>query len=355
MIARVRLALPFVITIPFDEELPTIEYEEGGYRIKVFPPYQANAGQSEIQLLNPQSMRETLEKLSPVTQPAIVPTVTINGRPVYQANALQIVIQKDTFDRRTVLDRNDYDPAPQFIFKVANSFLAKLRSVGQGIDVKVLDEHNTTWRLEYLNDAEEELPHDPNLFRATFGYSFQWRYTLLNKDIMAKVASLPKNYEMQTWETLILDAEALLPDVRASVVLAFSALETLIAVAMDYFVTTSPIPPELWKWINKRDFWLKEPSVEEQYTILLKILTNKSLKDDATLWQAFVDLRKARNSIAHTGKPILNRRAINSVHAGQLVGGAKKIINWIEQLLPENMRRPIYTTNGQINIMKQVI
>src|SRR5215469_1401212 len=93
---------------------------------------------------------------------------------------------------------------------------------------------------------------------------------------MAKVASLPQNYEMQTWETLILDAEALLPDVRASVILAFSALETLITVALDYLVTATPTPPELWEWINKRG-WLKEPSVEEQYKDLLKILTNKSL------------------------------------------------------------------------------
>jgi hypothetical protein len=172
---------------------------------------------------------------------------------------------------------------------------------------------------------------------------------------MAKVASFPQNYEIQTWETLILDAEALLPDVRASVVLAYSALETLIAIALDYLVTNSPTPPELWKWINKRDFWLKEPSVAEQYTALLKILTSKSLKDDATLWQAFIDLRKARNSIAHTGLPILNDREINSVQAGQLVGGAKNIINWVEQLLPESMRRPIYATHIGINITKPFI
>src|SRR6266568_4571598 len=175
-----------------------------------------------------------------------------------------------------------------------------------------------------------------------------------NKDIIEKVASLPQNYEMQTWETLILDAEALLPDVRGSLVLAFSALETLIAIALDYFVTTTPTPPELWKWVNKRDFWLKEPSVEERYTVLLKILTNKSLKDDPALWQSFVDLRKARNSIAHTGKPTLNRREINPEQARLLIGGAKNIINWIEQLLPEIMRRPIYATQTNINIVKPI-
>lgn len=350
MIARARFALPFVITIPKDEELHAIEYEDGGYKIKIFPPYQAQFNTSEILLAYAHSMQDALESLNPVTQLIEVPNVQLNGKPVYQANALQIIFQKDTFDRRTVLNRNDYDPSPELIFKVANAFLIKFRSVVQGIDVKVLGEHNTIWRIDYLNDAEEELPRDPNLFRRAFSYRGQWRTTLLNKDIMAKVASLPQNYEMQTWETLILDAEALLPDVRASVVLAFSALETLITVALDYFVTTTPTPPGLWKWINKRGFFLKEPSVEEKYTSLLKILVNKSLKDDTMLWRAFDDLRQARNSIAHAGKPILNRREINSEQAGQLVGGAKNIITWVEQLLPESMRRPLYAVQGEFNI-----
>ncbi len=299
-------------------------------------------------------MRETLLKLSPVPQPTILQTLTINGKLVYQANALEIVFQKDAFDRRRVLDRDDHDPKPEFIFKVANSFLAKLRSITQGSDVKLLGEQNALWRLEYLTDAQEELPHDPELFRATSGFGIHGSLTVVNKDIIEKVASLPQNYEMQTWETLILDAEALLPDVRASLVLAFSALETLIAIALDYFVTTTPTPPGLWKWVNKRDFWLKEPSVDEKYTVLLKILTNKSLKDDPALWQSFVDLRKARNSIAHTGKPTLNRREINPEQAGQLIGGAKNIINWIEQVLPEIMRRPIYATQTNINIVKPI-
>lgn len=314
MIAGVRFALPFVFTIPIDEELHVIEYEENGYRIRI-SPYQANLSQSEIHSLSPASMRETLEKLSPVPQPRVASTVTLNGKPTYEANALEIAFQKDAFDRRKALDRNDYDPAPEFIFKVANSFLAKLRSVTQGIEIRLLAEQNTIWRLEYLTDVEGEVPLDPDLFRATFGYAFQWRFTVVNNGILEKVTTLPKSYEMQTWETLILDAEALLPDVRASLVLAFSALETMIAIALNYLVTNTPTPPELWKWVNKRGFFLKEPSVEERYTILLKILTNKSLKDDATLWRAFDDLHKARNSIAHTGKPELNLTVCLNVDA----------------------------------------
>jgi hypothetical protein len=191
MIARVRLALPFVITIPKDEELNTIEYEEAGYKIKIFPPYQASVSQSEIQLIDSQSMRETLEKLSPVTQPAVVPTVTINGKPVYQANALQIYFQKDAFDRRTILDRSDYDPTDEFIFKVANNFLANLRSVIQGIDVKLLGIRNTTWKLEYLNDAEEELPRDPALFRAIFGYRWSMESNALKQRHYGKSRIVP--------------------------------------------------------------------------------------------------------------------------------------------------------------------
>ncbi len=126
-------------------------------------------------------MRETLLKLSPVPQPTILQTLTINGKLVYQANALEIVFQKDAFDRRRVLDRDDHDPKPEFIFKVANGFLAKLRSITQGSDVKLLGEQNALWRLEYLTDAQEELPHDPELFRETSGFGIHGSLTVVNK------------------------------------------------------------------------------------------------------------------------------------------------------------------------------
>jgi hypothetical protein len=135
-------------------------------------------------------------------------------------------------------------------------------------------------------------------------------------------------------------------------VLAYSALETIIAVALDHLITTTTNSPELWEWINNRGFFLKNPSVEEQYTVLLKILTGKSLREETALWKAFTDLHKIRNKIAHTGKAILNKKEADNQVAGQLIGGAKEIINWLEKLLPEHMRRPKHDAEMQISFTK---
>src|SRR5713226_4317208 len=117
MIARARLVLPFLITIPKDEALEAIEYEEGGYHITIFPPYQAELSQTETQWLDAISMREAINKLPPVASPLIMPTLQLDEKPAFQANALQIIFQKDNFDRRATLPRKEYDPTEEFIFK----------------------------------------------------------------------------------------------------------------------------------------------------------------------------------------------------------------------------------------------
>ena len=196
MIARVRLALPFLITIPKEEEIETIEYEEGGYHRTIFPPYRAELNQTDTLLLDTSSMQEVLEKLSPVVSPPIVPTMQLDGKPVFQVNALQTIFQKDNFDRRVVLPMELHDPTEEFIFKVANDFLSKFRSVTQGTNIKLIGK--TIWKLQYLTDAGEELPLNPDLYRANFGYTGHVAWAFLNKEIMTKIKSLPQNYEMQT-------------------------------------------------------------------------------------------------------------------------------------------------------------
>ena len=59
--------------------------------------------------------------------------------------------------------------------------------------------------------------------------------------------------------------------------------------------------PELWRWINQRGDWRREPTVEEQYDTLLKVLTGHTLKEDQDLWELFKHLKTARNSFVHEG------------------------------------------------------
>ncbi len=73
--------------------------------------------------------------------------------------------------------------------------------------------------------------------------------------------------------------------------------------------------------------------MEEKFDTLLKIVTGKSLKEDAPLWLAFVRLKKARNSFVHDGKAVIDRKTVTSDETTQLVQQTKEIITWIEKLV----------------------
>lgn len=198
----------------------------------------------------------------------------------------------------------------------------------------------TFWRIDYLTDGGEELVPSPPLLRSRFATPASWRVAGLNAAIWRKVTELPVDFEPYTWDVLLLDAESLLPEVGASVVLAYAALETFIAWSLDQLAPLSPIPPELWQWINDRGDWYKEPSVSERYDRLIKILTGKSLKDEPQLWEALQNLARVRNSFAHEGKPILGGQEVTTEQAMRLIGQAKAIVDWAERLLPGALRRP---------------
>jgi len=266
---------------------------------------------------------------------------------------LQIDFQKADFDRRS--SEPNHDPSIQFAFAIANKFLAKIREVGGGIAIKPVRFDSAFWRIDYLTDDGEELAHNPDLFRRRVSTSISGRLAGVNEGVWSKVTTLPADFEPHTWNVLLLDAESLLPEVGASIVLAYSALETFISWSLDQLAPLSSIPPELWTWINDRDDWYKEPSVAEQYDQLLRIITGKSLKDELLLWEALQNLRRARNSFTHTGKPIIGGKEVTAAQAIQLIGQTKAIIDWVEKLLPEVLRRPRFLTIIDWHIQKTII
>jgi hypothetical protein len=270
----------------------------------------------------------------------------MDDAPTIQANLLQIDFQKADFDRRR-RPEPDGDPPIQLAFAIANQLLKRIRTVTGGTDVKPVSFDGTVWQLEYLTDDEKELAPDPTLVRRRLATSIAGRIAGLNTAIWGMVTALPVDFEPSTWDALLLDAESLLPAVGTSVVLAYAALETFIAWSLDQLAPLSPAPPELWKWINNRGDWYKEPSVNEQYDRLLRILTGISLKDEPRLWEALQNLREVRNSFTHEGKPRLGGKEVTTGQAIQLIDQAKAIINWAERLLPDALHRPRYV--GLIN------
>ena len=113
-----------------------------------------------------------------------------------------------------------------------------------------------------------------------------WKYCVITEKIWDKATQLIDAHETETWSKLLLDAEELLPDIGASIVMAAAALEVLIEVALSCLASINEMPKGLWEWINNRGDYRKEPSEEEKYDNLLYILANKSLKAEQPLWEA---------------------------------------------------------------------
>jgi hypothetical protein len=136
------------------------------------------------------------------------------------------------------------------------------------------------------------------------------------------------------------EAEAHLPDVVPAIVLSAAALEVLIGNSLAALAPSDHPAAELWHYINNRDGYQKEPSVTEEYDVLLRALTGRSLKEEPVLWQAFRNLRSARNALVHEGTVTIGGRSITRHQAYELVGRAKEIAVWVESLLPDRARRP---------------
>ena len=165
-------------------------------------------------------------------------------------------------------------------------------------------------------------------------------FTAANAAVWSAVGLLPPERTLRTWERLLLDAEGLLPEVGPAVVLAAAALENLIAYILGILARPAVTPAGLWDWTTQREDTFARPSVEEQFDSLLKVFTGKSLKTDAALlWVSFKHLKTARNKFVHQGVALIGKTEVTPETAATLVDGARKVVDWVEQLLPTELRR----------------
>ncbi len=316
MIARLFIQLPFHIMLPEGEKYQIVGYEVMGYMVHIYPPVRSDQAPP---IKDSDQMR-------------------INGVVAFQADTLRLDFSKDSFDLRASID---CDPPLQIIERVANEFLIKLRYVTRAFQIHSIDIGNVSWRLDYINDDETEL--DPGLGtneklvrgRGRILHSLSW--ISITKDVWENIFRLEPNYEPPPWDALILDAYDELPSIGSSVVLAATALEVFISKILDDLAIMNELSSDIWGWINERR---REPSLEEQFSDLLRILSNHSLKDENKLWESFLDLKDARNSFVHGGIAAIRKVPINSQNAYELVTSATQIISKIKEWLPENMHWP---------------
>ena len=87
----------------------------------------------------------------------------------------------------------------------------------------------------------------------------------------------------------------------------------------------------------------REPSLAEQYDQLLSNVLGTSLKADNLLWEAFSNIRNARNSFVHEGQAKIGTTIVDVSKAGDLVVKAGDIVEFVRLRLPEELQWPVYT------------
>lgn len=326
MIARIHILLPYAFALPEKEVFTVYEYEIEGYQVRIYPPERS----------------ERADRYSDEEN------TTIDGITSFNADALRIDFQKEKFDRS--IDAPD-DPPAELVKKVANDFLTRLRYVTGASKIKLLDFPNRiNWRLRYLKDDETELPKEKGLVRGKGGETFHISIFAVNKEIWKDVHSLDPFVELPVWKSLLLDAQAILPEIGPAIVLTNTALEVFISKTLDSLAASGIVDERLWKWINNRGYYLKNPSTEEQYDFLSRFLIGKSIKENSNIWSKFKNLKTARNTFVHNGVAIIGNEMVTHEKALSLIANAKDIINFIKDELPEDLRWPEYKHEIKITL-----
>ncbi|TAK27087.1 MAG: hypothetical protein EPO40_18255 [Myxococcaceae bacterium] len=354
MIARFRVALAFPLTLSSAEKLRSYNVSWAGHEFVVQPPYQSEL-QTELLSQSVAPITELVEKLRPAAVIGQSPNETIAGAPALHANALQIEVHRESFDRRRALADADRDPPASLFFEVANSLLRRLRSVTQSGLIRPLLEKQCFWRIDYLKDDGVDLEIDTTMIRRRLGGHFSWKAVAVTRHVWERAASLPSEFDPTVWEILYQDAITLLPERGPALVMTAAALETMIAHALNVLAAGVTMPDKLWEWINDRDDYRKEPSVEERYDDLLRIVAGKSLKDEKDLWITFKNIKNARNSFVHGGRPTIGNREVTVEETYDLVAKAANVVQWIEALLPETHRRPIATEPADLQMNRLLV
>lgn len=354
MIARFRLLLPYTLSIPCLDKLEPVGFTYGEYQVTVLAPTIANVDASVSEITSSVPLVDAISNLQAQKIISVTQAIKINGQETIQANLLEIdFLAERDFDRRK--QPLIFDPTLADLFGVANSVIGRLRTVGRLSLASYLDPGTVPgWKVEYLDDTGEPLAEDRLLRRSHFQSRMRSEVSGVTANIWSTAFTLPVDYSPPTWDNLILDARAQLPDVNASIVLANAALESFISLSLDVLAVRSSLNEESWKWIISRDeSWLKQPSVKEKFHQVLFLLTGRSLeKEQKELWKAFDELRSVRNSIVHEGRAVIIRRtnkkkrrverSVSAKIAEQMIASAEQIISWAENILPENERRTLF-------------
>jgi len=333
MIARLYIQLPFSFFCPEGDIISPIIYHKNGYKICLFPPQKTN---------QPTIENDSYE-------------VIVNKMHSFRSDFLKIDFIKEIFNRQI---EKECDPPIEFIEQTVNSFILKYRFVSKGVQINTIRLSQSSWKIQYLNDDETELTEGEGLVRGRFGKNLHYTINSLTSNIWNNIRSLSVDFLPPEWDNLYLNALKALPDIGVAIVLTSISLEIFISSILDKLAQNPTIPSDLWYWVNNRGIG-KAPTSEEQYDNLLHILLGASLKEEPILWQAFLKIKKARNSFVHEGIAKIENKPLVIDEAIKLIHQSSEIINFIKTKLPDNLQwlefQNVATIEirGKLNVMKK--
>ncbi len=332
MIAKLLIQTPFLLHVPNGMNFTDYELIVDGCKVRFFPP-------GVIGELSPGSERSKLK---------------IDDGMAFAANCIRIEFSKPEFDRSP---QTRCDPPFELINDILESYLNRLRYVTKAPDIRSLKLPEISWQLEYLDDHGNQLERCEGLVRGRGGLSYSFSYVAFTNRMWDDLHALPTDYRVPPWEPLLLDAALRGIPTGSAVVLAATALEVFAGTILERLAARSTVPGEFWNWVNNRPDRRTEPSVEEQFDTLIRILCGHSLKEDAKLWESFQNLKSARNNFVHEGMVALgkNKIPLGAAEARQLVVSAREIIARIREWLPQEIRWCQFDHKVRIEAVHQLL
>jgi hypothetical protein len=329
MRARLTVPVPFVMNLPSAVE---------------FKAWQHSVGDLIVQSRIPARTERPLV--------GVPDLMNIDGRPAVHADAVVIDFIGNSFDRRLGAP---VDPPLDVLDAALNGFLSHLRIVTRAPQVRAISLKEASWRLQYLRDDESEFEPEAGLARAKGASQFSLFVLAIASDTWDAVHSFDSEYRAPIWFNLLYDALDMMgtkPD--PAIVQGAAAMEVFAAGVLNDLAARSPVPPALWSWINGRDRYEKNPDLEEQLDILLKVLCGHSLKENERVWEKLMNLRTARNKFVHEGQARVGGAPIDRQVAADLILNAREVVSTVRGWLPEAIRWPEFELKTEVKSMMRI-
>lgn len=325
MQARIHVMLPYAFYLPLGERYATRLTTVSGYRIQVHTPRRS----------------DNADRLDPAQD------IRVGGVPGFKADLLRFDFFKESFERH---DSQPIDPPPGIIRALSNDLLTRIRYVAKASHITLIpDDVNLEYHIEYLNDDGSSLPKQAGMRRQAGSRRFHVSFTALTPTVWDDAWSLPSIDKLPAWPFLIMAAVDLLPAVGPAIVVATTALEVAITQLLTALAIDAGIAPDLWDGLTRRG---REPRLEDRFGWLSEHFLGRSLKENPQLWNSFDSLRKARNSFVHSGVAQVDGTAISTRRAHELVMAARKIIDYLRDIVPEGLRWPDFNDKTEVEFTR---